>query len=68
VSQLALLSPSERRHLLQDFNPPQNWKETWSETGTSAAATLQARFERQVAKSPEHTALVCGEQRLSYRE
>ena len=58
ISQLSLLTESERVHLLDDFNPAP------SEAGQPGS--LQTLFEEQVEQWPNKTALVCGEVRLSY--
>ena len=59
---LRFLSEGERHQLLCE----------WNDTGTAghgAGETLVPKlFDEQVAKTPDHVALVCGEERLTYRE
>jgi len=67
VARLPLVTPSERRALVDDFN-----------RGASAAAssicpidggaTLHGLFEVQAAKFPDHVALTCDGQSLTYRQ
>ncbi|WP_344604656.1 non-ribosomal peptide synthase/polyketide synthase [Streptomyces glaucus] len=62
LAELPLLSDDERRTLLDAWNPP-------ADAGQAPAdATLPALFEAQVARTPEATAVTCGDQRLSYAE
>ncbi|WP_426454529.1 amino acid adenylation domain-containing protein [Paenibacillus sp. S-38] len=60
IAELSLLSPAEERLLLYDFQ------------GAAAEyprqATVHALFEEQAAKTPKHTALVSGTERLTYAE
>jgi len=60
LSQLPLLSESERRQLLQE----------WTDTARPYPAnnSVQELFEEQVALAPDAVALNFGEERLSYRE
>ena len=60
VSELSLIDRSERRRLL----------ETWNATEVTYPRDrcLHHMFEEQVERAPELTALVCGEERISYRE
>src|SRR4029077_17032254 len=59
LQRLAILGPEERRRVLEGFNA----------TGRPVAeATLVELFERQVARTPETVAVVCGEESLSYGE
>ncbi|MFY1828316.1 MupA/Atu3671 family FMN-dependent luciferase-like monooxygenase [Myxococcus fulvus] len=60
LSELPLLTPEERRQVL----------DTWNETRSarSPASCLHELFEARVLASPESMALVSGAERLSYRE
>ena len=57
---LEMLTVAERQQLLVD----------WNHTATDSPniQTIQALFERQVARTPNATAVVYGEQQLSYHE
>ncbi|MFE2568665.1 amino acid adenylation domain-containing protein, partial [Streptomyces mirabilis] len=60
LAELPLLSDEERRTLLDSWNPP-------VPAGDHAdGATLPALFEAQVARTPDRTAVTCGEVRLDY--
>ncbi|MFE9173487.1 non-ribosomal peptide synthase/polyketide synthase [Streptomyces kebangsaanensis] len=60
LAELPLLSDDERRTLLDSWNPP-------APAGDHAdGATLPALFEAQVARTPDRTAVTCGEARLDY--
>ena len=57
IGQVDLLMPGERRQILEE----------WNQTARVVPeATLPELFELQVARSPEATALVFGDQRLTY--
>jgi amino acid adenylation domain-containing protein len=60
VSQLPLLTEPERRRLLVE----------WADTGAGygRGSCVQEMFEAQAARTPDAVALVCGGERLSYRE
>lgn len=59
VSELALLSPSEEEELFA----------LWNDTETAVdSATIHSLFEDRVAEMPDETALIFGEERLSYSE
>ena len=63
TSRLAWLSPAECNRLLVDWNPD-------SQTRSSEASALlcvHQQFEQQVLKTPEATAVVSGEQQLTYQ-
>ncbi|UII31963.1 amino acid adenylation domain-containing protein [Fulvivirga ulvae] len=60
VKEVSLLSDSERAELLYDFNK--------TALAYPVEKTLVQLFEEQAARTPEHTALVFGEQALSYKE
>jgi amino acid adenylation domain-containing protein len=60
VSELELMSDAERHHVLRELN------ETRAEY--ERGPCLHQLFERQAARTPEATALVCGGARLSYAE
>jgi amino acid adenylation domain-containing protein/non-ribosomal peptide synthase protein (TIGR01720 family) len=59
LGELSMVSAEERRQLLLD----------WSATAAThkAAGVLHGRFEACAATSPDALAVVCGEERLSYR-
>jgi amino acid adenylation domain-containing protein len=60
VSRLPLLPEDERRKLLVE----------WNQTDASYPQDrcLHQLFEAQAVRTPDHVALVCGEQQLSYRQ
>ncbi|WP_229796441.1 non-ribosomal peptide synthetase, partial [Saccharothrix coeruleofusca] len=59
VGALPLLTPSERRRLLRE----------WNDTALDVPkTTFTALFEAQVRRTPEATALVCGTDRLTFAE
>ncbi len=60
LSELPLLSESERRQLLVE----------WNDTAVDYPADrcVHELFEQQVASTPDAVAVVCGDQQLSYRE
>src|SRR5205823_7847377 len=59
LGDIDILTPAERHQVLVAFN----------DTGVEvAAATLPELFETQVARTPDATAVVCGESRRSYAE
>ncbi|HEU4507241.1 MAG TPA: amino acid adenylation domain-containing protein [Pyrinomonadaceae bacterium] len=60
LSQLPLLTTAERRQLLLD------WNQTRADYPQHHC--IQHLFEAQAERTPEATAVVCGEQRLSYAE
>jgi amino acid adenylation domain-containing protein len=60
VSELPLLSPEERQEILA------GWNDTRRDYPSDA--TLAELFERQVARSPEAIAAICGEDRVTYLE
>lgn len=55
-----ILSASERRRLLHDFND--------TDAGYPADKTIHGIFEEQAEKTPEHTALIFKDQKMTYRE
>jgi len=59
IAKLPLLSAGEIQQLAE-------WNET--ESDYSREQTIHAAFEEQAARTPEKTALICEEKRLSYRE
>ncbi|BDM74033.1 non-ribosomal peptide synthetase (plasmid) [Streptomyces nigrescens] len=59
VAELPLLTDDERRTMLDAWNTPQ---------APGRETTLPALFEEQTALTPDRTAVVCGETRLSYDE
>lgn len=60
LSELTLLSESEKRQLLVEFN---STKATYP-----IEMAIQTLFEAQVAQTPHYPAVVCGNQRLTYQE
>jgi amino acid adenylation domain-containing protein len=60
VSEIPLLSKAERRLLVRE------WNDTRMQPGPSRC--VHELFEEQVARTPEHTAVVDENNRLSYRE
>jgi amino acid adenylation domain-containing protein/FkbM family methyltransferase len=60
LQELALLSATERRRLLVEWQAPP--------TEASNSACVHELFEAQVERQPEHTAVVHEDQRLSYSE
>ncbi len=61
LSELPLLTEDERRRLLVE------WRGETLPAG-GGAESLHRAFEAQAARTPDATALVCGEQRLTYAE
>jgi amino acid adenylation domain-containing protein len=60
VGSLPLLAPAERQQLLAEWND--------NGGGRREPAWLHERFEAQVRRTPEATALIWGESRLSFQE
>lgn len=60
LSELTLQTESERQRLLRASRGPA--------TGPVPALCMHELFEAQVEQTPDATALICGERRLSYRE
>jgi amino acid adenylation domain-containing protein/non-ribosomal peptide synthase protein (TIGR01720 family) len=60
LSQLEILPEEEKRSLLFDFNDTQ--------TAYPAEKTIHQLFEEQVAKTPDHIALIFEDQQLTYEE
>ncbi|SMF77018.1 non-ribosomal peptide synthase domain TIGR01720/amino acid adenylation domain-containing protein [Paenibacillus uliginis N3/975] len=60
VSEVSLLSPKEEQHLLYEWNNP--------EYDNVEYGTIQQYFEEQVAKTPDHIALIFEEKQITYRE
>ena len=60
VTRLALMTPAERAELLRGFNE--------TDRPAGAVQLVHELFERQAARTPEATALVHGDRRVSYRE
>src|SRR5262249_22640266 len=58
--ELPLIGEAEAEHLLGTWNP--------TRTVLPALPCIHHLVEEQVAKTPEATALLCGEERLSYAE
>ncbi|KNZ34117.1 MAG: hypothetical protein AD742_01465 [Methylibium sp. NZG] len=62
ITRLPLMSPAELRQVLVD------WNATERPQPDGAFEPAHAMFERQADRTPDAVALVCGTQRLSYRE
>ncbi|MCY9685313.1 amino acid adenylation domain-containing protein [Paenibacillus apiarius] len=60
VQELELLTTAEREQLLVQFND--------TKVMTPEEASIPSLFEQQAAKTPNHPAVVCAEQRLTYQE
>src|SRR5207244_6677873 len=60
ISALPLLSESERKHILTDWNK--------SDSDFPAAMCIHTAFEEQVAKTPDAVAFIYNGNQLSYRE
>jgi amino acid adenylation domain-containing protein len=60
IGELQMLTEKERQQLLFDFND--------TITDYSKQSTLQELFEQQVLRTPDHIALIQGEQTMSYRQ
>src|SRR6266545_1647285 len=60
VMDIPLLSPEERRLLLEEWNA--------TETEYPSHQSVHQLFEEQVRKSPDAVAVVCGDESLSYAE
>ncbi|MCU1267657.1 MAG: hypothetical protein JWM21_3975 [Acidobacteria bacterium] len=60
IGAVELLSPAERRWLLVELNQTQ--------TDFADTRCLHEQFEEQVARTPEATALLCGEVQLTYEQ
>ena len=60
ISELTLLTKAERRQLLYDWNA--------TAVSTESASSIQEMFERQTAATPEKVAVVCDDEKLTYRE
>ncbi len=60
ISQLNILTESEKRRLLLDFNR--------TETEYPLDMSIVDLFESQVERTPENTALLFGQERLTYRQ
>jgi amino acid adenylation domain-containing protein len=58
LSELPMLAESERRQLLEEWNPPA--------PAFPEGPCLHALFEAQAARTPQAVALVCGEESLTY--
>ncbi|WP_052496594.1 non-ribosomal peptide synthetase [Pedobacter lusitanus] len=60
LKDLEYITPGEQKQLLEDFN--------LTITNYPGEKTVQEMFEEQVLKTPEATAIVIGETKLSYKE
>ncbi|MGH8863688.1 MAG: amino acid adenylation domain-containing protein, partial [Burkholderiales bacterium] len=60
LGELRVLSEAERNQILSDWST--------AATETPPAGAYQARFEAQVAQTPEAIAAVCGEESITYAE
>jgi amino acid adenylation domain-containing protein len=69
IDTLCLLDDTERRQVVELFNQTQRTSEALTDaTHSNESTSLPALFEQQVGRTPEATALVFGETKLSYRE
>ncbi len=81
ISGLSIMPPAERRLLVQEFNdpslsppispsvsPPAPLSTAAPGASAEPAPCLHHLFERQAAAAPDRTALVAGDERLSYGE
>jgi len=59
LSALPLLAPAEEAQLLREWNDTR---------GTGAPETIPGLFARSAARFPDRTAVVCGDEALTYRE
>src|SRR5262249_15140575 len=59
IGRLELMAPAERARLLGEFN---------GQPQALASGTLVERFAAQARATPDATALICGQERLSYGE
>jgi len=60
VSELEILSEADRKELLVDFND--------TEADYPRDRCIHELFEEQVERVPDHIAVVCGDEQLSYGE
>lgn len=60
VREMEIMTPEEKERILTVFNQPAD--------RPVPPVTVHQMFARQAAAHPEQTALVCGEERLTYRE
>ena len=60
IKDIDILSRREKNEILYDFNA--------SRKIFSCKKSIPALFEEQVLKTPENTAIICGEDKLTYRE
>jgi amino acid adenylation domain-containing protein len=58
IAMLDILDPDEKAQLVYDFNR--------TKTGYPEDKTLQRLFEEQVERTPDHTAVVCGDRVRTY--
>ncbi|MCP4152985.1 MAG: AMP-binding protein, partial [bacterium] len=60
ISEAEMLSAEEKRRLLKDFNGPRR--------AYPGDKTIQVLFEEQVERTPQHTAVIFENSKLTYRE
>ncbi|WP_394831236.1 non-ribosomal peptide synthase/polyketide synthase [Pendulispora rubella] len=60
VGELSLLSEAERRRVVEEWNA--------THADERPEASFPGLFDAQVARAPDATAVVCGEQQLTYRQ
>jgi amino acid adenylation domain-containing protein len=60
LGRIAILAPAERRRLLHELNPPA--------TPGPRSTTIHACFRAQAARTPDASAVVFGEEALTYRQ
>lgn len=60
LEELGILTPNEYGEILHVFNQPQD--------EAASFGTVHCLFEEQAVRTPEHTAVVSGNERMTYRE
>ncbi|MFI6744032.1 amino acid adenylation domain-containing protein [Nonomuraea sp. NPDC050451] len=68
VSALDMMTDDERRVLLHEWPDPQADRLDLLDPPEGRHLSVQALFERQVRRTPDAVAVVCGERRLTYAE
>ena len=69
LAEVSILTESERRQILLDWNRPKHASDVRHHASASAQhPCLHHLFEAQAEGTPDATAVVCGEERLTYRQ